>query len=187
MPKKSKVTQREHSNEHVTESVTDLLAHEEPVDYRNSVLNVAADNWNKQQNGEGDGEDRPAWNSKLQYILAQIGYSVGLGNVWRFPYLCQKNGGGKRPRRRYTAQHQSQLLWARALFSCCNMGREQGVRTWEVHSDSSSECLPYSEFFFSLVCIIGGARDFERRCVAILNQTFPVFIYTNQYTVEDVL
>uniref|UniRef100_A0A4W4H8P8 Transporter n=1 Tax=Electrophorus electricus TaxID=8005 RepID=A0A4W4H8P8_ELEEL len=40
------------------------------------------------------GEERPAWGSKLQYILAQVGFSVGLGNVWRFPYLCQKNGGG---------------------------------------------------------------------------------------------
>uniref|UniRef100_A0A8B9K582 Transporter n=1 Tax=Astyanax mexicanus TaxID=7994 RepID=A0A8B9K582_ASTMX len=39
-------------------------------------------------------EERPAWSSKLQYILAQVGFSVGLGNVWRFPYLCQKNGGG---------------------------------------------------------------------------------------------
>uniref|UniRef100_A0A8D0DZ33 Transporter n=1 Tax=Salvator merianae TaxID=96440 RepID=A0A8D0DZ33_SALMN len=94
MPKNSKVTQREQSNEPVTESVADLLALEEPVDYRQSVLNVAAENWNKQQNGEEAAEDRPAWNSKLQYILAQIGYSVGLGNVWRFPYLCQKNGGG---------------------------------------------------------------------------------------------
>ncbi|XP_066480907.1 sodium-dependent neutral amino acid transporter SLC6A17 isoform X2 [Tiliqua scincoides] len=94
MPKNSKVTQREHSNELVTESVADLLAHEEAVDYRNSVLNVAAENWNKQQDGEIADEDRPAWNNKLQYILAQIGYSVGLGNVWRFPYLCQKNGGG---------------------------------------------------------------------------------------------
>ncbi|XP_065554608.1 sodium-dependent neutral amino acid transporter SLC6A17 isoform X2 [Lathamus discolor] len=96
MPKNSKVTQREHSSEHVTESVADLLAHEEPVDYKRSVLNVTGETWDKQKDGdeELDAENRPAWNSKLQYILAQIGYSVGLGNVWRFPYLCQKNGGG---------------------------------------------------------------------------------------------
>ena len=40
-------------------------------------------------------EDRPAWDSKIQYVLAQVGFSVGLGNVWRFPYLCHQNGGGK--------------------------------------------------------------------------------------------
>lgn len=39
---------------------------------------------------------RPAWSSKAQYILAQVGFSVGLGNVWRFPYLCHQNGGGER-------------------------------------------------------------------------------------------
>ncbi|XP_030649417.1 sodium-dependent neutral amino acid transporter B(0)AT2 [Chanos chanos] len=44
--------------------------------------------------GAGQGEDRPAWDSKLQYVLAQVGFSVGLGNVWRFPYLCHQNGGG---------------------------------------------------------------------------------------------
>uniref|UniRef100_A0A3Q3KYT2 Transporter n=1 Tax=Mastacembelus armatus TaxID=205130 RepID=A0A3Q3KYT2_9TELE len=38
--------------------------------------------------------DRPAWDSKIQYVLAQVGFSVGLGNVWRFPYLCHQNGGG---------------------------------------------------------------------------------------------
>ncbi|XP_061830015.2 sodium-dependent neutral amino acid transporter B(0)AT2-like [Nerophis lumbriciformis] len=41
-----------------------------------------------------DNGDRPAWDSKIQYVLAQVGFSVGLGNVWRFPYLCHKNGGG---------------------------------------------------------------------------------------------
>ncbi|KAJ8360663.1 hypothetical protein SKAU_G00171880 [Synaphobranchus kaupii] len=101
MPKNSKVTQREHSNEHVTESVADLLAHEEPLDYKSSVMNVGGAGGGPAQKGKGKGTDtsldndgRPAWNSKLQYILAQVGFSVGLGNVWRFPYLCQKNGGG---------------------------------------------------------------------------------------------
>nr|XP_014433714.1 sodium-dependent neutral amino acid transporter SLC6A17 [Pelodiscus sinensis] len=96
MPKNSKVTQREHSSEHVTESVADLLAHEEPVDYKRSVLNVTGEAWDKQKDVEEelDSEKRPAWNSKLQDILAQIGYSVGLGNVWRFPFLCRKEKGG---------------------------------------------------------------------------------------------
>ncbi|XP_077358759.1 sodium-dependent neutral amino acid transporter B(0)AT2-like [Festucalex cinctus] len=39
-------------------------------------------------------EGRAGWNSKIEYFLAQVGFSVGLGNVWRFPYLCHQNGGG---------------------------------------------------------------------------------------------
>lgn len=34
------------------------------------------------------------WANKMQFVLACIGYSVGLGNVWRFPYMCYKSGGG---------------------------------------------------------------------------------------------
>ncbi|XP_046870609.1 sodium-dependent neutral amino acid transporter B(0)AT2-like [Hypomesus transpacificus] len=37
---------------------------------------------------------RDGWDSKMEYFLAQVGFSVGLGNVWRFPYLCHQNGGG---------------------------------------------------------------------------------------------
>ncbi|XP_017777870.1 PREDICTED: sodium- and chloride-dependent GABA transporter ine [Nicrophorus vespilloides] len=37
---------------------------------------------------------RQQWSNKLQFVLACVGYSVGLGSVWRFPYLCYKSGGG---------------------------------------------------------------------------------------------
>ncbi|XP_034407781.1 sodium- and chloride-dependent GABA transporter 3-like [Cyclopterus lumpus] len=37
---------------------------------------------------------REQWMKKREYILASAGNMVGLGNVWRFPYLCYKNGGG---------------------------------------------------------------------------------------------
>uniref|UniRef100_W5N3P1 Transporter n=1 Tax=Lepisosteus oculatus TaxID=7918 RepID=W5N3P1_LEPOC len=38
--------------------------------------------------------ERGQWANKREFILAVAGNIVGLGNVWRFPYLCYKNGGG---------------------------------------------------------------------------------------------
>ncbi|XP_077428886.1 sodium- and chloride-dependent GABA transporter 2-like [Vanacampus margaritifer] len=40
------------------------------------------------------GQEREQWSSKIEYAFAMAGNIIGLGNVWRFPYLCYKNGGG---------------------------------------------------------------------------------------------
>lgn len=38
-------------------------------------------------------EERPEWGNEWEGLLTLIGYAVGIGNVWRFPYLCFENGG----------------------------------------------------------------------------------------------
>ena len=38
-------------------------------------------------------DKRPNWSSKYSFIVTTIGSAVGLGNIWRFPYIMGQNGG----------------------------------------------------------------------------------------------
>lgn len=60
------------------------------------TLNGRATSGSENEKATPEREDKPRekWANNTEFILAMAGEIIGLGNVWRFPYLCFKNGGG---------------------------------------------------------------------------------------------
>jgi hypothetical protein len=63
-------------------------------------MDVKSTDGNDLKPEETEGQQKPAdeerenWSGKLDFFFSALSFSVGLGAVWRFPYLAFKNGGG---------------------------------------------------------------------------------------------
>ncbi|XP_068595153.1 sodium- and chloride-dependent GABA transporter 2-like [Brachionichthys hirsutus] len=65
----------------------DNLSQRDPFNGHSMPLDIVSNTEEKMM-------DRGQWGNKLEFVLSVVGTIIGLGNVWRFPYLCYKNGGG---------------------------------------------------------------------------------------------
>jgi hypothetical protein len=88
---------------------------------------------------ESSEDGRESWDSKLTFLLATIRYAVGLGNVWLFQYMDQKNVGGL---------NRCIIYWYPSF--CENFRSVSRQLVWPV--DNNKMCGPWLFVLYILLC-----------------------------------
>lgn len=81
-----------------------------------------------------DGKENHKWNSNMNFLLAMIGSAVGLGNIWRFPYVAYTNGGGAI----ILPTSYPFLHWE---YQCCSLNTEQDINSSQVSAAYSGRLI----------------------------------------------
>ncbi|XP_063223427.1 sodium-dependent nutrient amino acid transporter 1-like isoform X2 [Bacillus rossius redtenbacheri] len=70
------------------------FSHRNPEEKVKSHDKPAAKSISSDNDAEEEGPDRQQWSNGVEFLMSCIAMSVGLGNIWRFPFTAFENGGG---------------------------------------------------------------------------------------------
>lgn len=132
---------------------------------------------------QAGGEGRDQWGSKFGFIMAAAGSAVGLGNIWRFPYITGQNGGGA-----FVLIYIAcvVLIGVPLLFTEMGLGRYAGSSTVGAFKNTKANkfwmlspilALSISFFVLTYYAVIGGwAVGYIFTSVFNLDITFAAFV-----------
>ena len=92
-------------------------------------------------------QQRESWGNHCEFFLSSLGLAVGLGNVWRFPYVCYTNGGGS-----FLIPYMVMLVFVGlpAFFLELSLGQYSRV--------GANKVIDKKKMMFYIMCTINGYK-----------------------------